>query len=126
MKLERLALAMMTYEGWTPAGPEPGKNGSRSYRNHNPGNLRSSPFQKTSKEGFAVFETDFEGWFALIWDLRQKCTGNTKTGLNGESTIADLIKVWAPENDGNIPEQYVKAIHTFSGFPPSTKLKELV
>jgi hypothetical protein len=124
--LERLAMAMIEHEGWIPPSGANFKEGSRSFRNHNPGNLRSSPFQFTTKDGFAVFKTDIEGWNAMIWDLKQKATGNTSTGLNGESTLFDLIHVWAPAEDNNNPVSYLNHICGMTGFSKDMKLKELL
>jgi len=124
-KIERLMLAIAEHEGWNPPGINTPAGGSRAYRNHNPGNLRSSPFQISQVDGFAVFRNDFVGYMALHWDLMQKAKGNTVTGLGPESTIKDLIYVWAPPSDNNATDEYVKSVCLKSGFQPTTKLKEI-
>lgn len=118
---------MATHEGWIPAGTVSGveSNGSVAYRNHNPGNLRASPFALDIKDDFAVFLDDNVGFFALLWDLRAKATGNTRTNLNGESTIADLIAVYAPPSE-NDTEAYISHVEKLSGLPRNTKLRSLV
>lgn len=126
LKIERLSWAITEVEGWYSPLETKTPGGSRSYRNHNPGNLRGSPFAVGILEGYAVFRTDYDGFAALQWDIRQKARGNSSTGLNGESTLADFVRVWAPSSDGNKPEAYLKALCTFSGFSPSTRLKELI
>jgi hypothetical protein len=125
-KLEQLALAMITVEGWYWTGQKSYAQGSRSFRNHNPGNLRSSPFQVGNDGGFAVFRTDLEGWQAMIWDLQNKALGKTITGLNGNSTLKDLIWKWAPPSDNNNSQAYLNAVCRMTGFLPTMKLKELL
>ncbi len=117
---------MATHEGWTPAGFPGNPNGSQSFRNHNPGNLRSSPFQCSTSNGFAVFKNDSIGWFAFENDIKAKAKGNTLTGLNGESTLRQLIFVWAPPSDNNDSETYLKTICFMTGFAETMKLKELL
>ena len=126
LKLERLCLSIAEREGWKTNIDDPINGGSHSWRNHNPGNLRASPFSIGTKNGFAVFKTDADGFFALHWDIRQKAKGNTVTGLNGDSTLADLIYVWAPASDGNNPEQYLIDIVLMSGIDRQTKLSNIV
>lgn len=126
LKVERLAWAITEAEGWHSPLETKTLGGSRSYRNHNPGNLRGSPFAVGVSDGYAVFRTDYDGMAALMWDIRQKARGNTSTGLHGESTLAQLISIWAPASDGNKPETYLKTIVQYTGFSPSMKLKELL
>ena len=125
-KLERLIYAIAEKEGWTPQNTFENKTATISYRNHNPGNLRSSPFESGKAGGFSVFKTDIDGFNALKWDITQKAKGNTVTKLNGESTIRDLIFVYAPPEDNNNSEQYLKDIIKMTGLEESTKLKTLI
>lgn len=125
-KMERLIFAMATHEGWTPKGFDGNVDGSRSYRNHNPGNLRSSPFQCGTDGGFSVFRSDLVGYMAMEYDITMKAMGKTTTGLNGDSTIKDLINVWAPTTDGNNTQKYLDDVCALSGLAPTTKLKELL
>jgi len=124
--VEKLALAIAEREGWNPLSCAPNLNGSLTYRQHNPGALRSSPFQVGTLNGFSIFRTDFDGWNALVWDLTQKAKGNTVTGLTGESSLRDLIFKWAPASDGNAPELYTAFVCQKTGFAPTMKLKELL
>lgn len=124
-KIERLMYAITEHEGWhSPADTET-EGGSRSYRNHNPGNLRASPYAAKIVDGYAVFRNDFVGFMALHWDLMQKAKGNTVTGLNGASTIEDLIYVWAPPSDGNESEAYLEDVIKRTGFTKDTTLAEI-
>lgn len=125
-KIVNLCNAMKTHEGWLPVGSQEAPSGSRSYRNHNPGNLRRSPFAYLIEDNFAVFESDELGIFAFIWDIYNKCTGNTTTGLNGESSIRDLIFKWAPPTDNNNSQRYVEAVCRMTGYLETMKLKELL
>lgn len=125
-KIDRLMAAMAAHEGFYPAGHPQYPNGSRAYRNHNPGNLRKSPFAYTEIDGYAVFRNDMVGWNAFQWDLVQKAKGNTSTGLNGESTLKELIAVWAPPEDKNDTSAYLNAVLRMTGFSEDMKLKELL
>lgn len=125
-KLERLVYAIAEREGWILPQESPEKNGSVSYRNHNPGNLRSSPFQVGRAGGFAVFKTDSDGFNALKWDITQKAKGNTVTKLTGESTLRELIFVYAPPTDGNDSEKYLRDIVKMTGIEETEKLKDII
>lgn len=118
-------MAIAEHEGWMPPSEKNGFKGSRSYRNHNPGNLRSSPFAHSTDGGYAVFANDFVGFNALQWDLLQKSRGNTVTGLNGKSTLRELIYVWAPPSDSNDTEAYIRSVVRATGLPESTSLEEI-
>ena len=112
-------------EGWHEPDESKGYKGSRSFRNNNPGNLRSSPFEVDNQEGYSVFSDAETGRQALIWDLKKKSLGETSTGLNGESTVAQLIAIYAPMNDGNNIGTYLKGIQESCGIQPNEKLKDL-
>lgn len=108
-RLYTLARAIQEFEGYAP--------GTRSHRNRNPGNLRSSPFQADDDGGYAIFPAYFDGLFALLWDLWSKCDGRTRTGLGPASTLSNLISVYAPSGDHNDPDVYVNFV--VSRFHPS-------
>lgn len=116
---------MRQVEGWFPAGDANYPNGSRSYRNHNPLNLRASPHAIHILDGYAVFLTDIDGWAAARWDITQKATGNTRTGLGPKSTIVDLIRIWAPPGDSNDTQWYISQVLTGTGFEETMTLSEL-
>lgn len=126
LKIERLMYAMASHEGWKPSGTTPTQGGSASYRRHNPGNLRSSPFMVRQENNFAVFETDMDGFAAFKWDIMQKARGNTSSGLNGNSTLADLIRIWAPPEDKNNVEAYIQSVLTKTGFSRNMRLADLL
>lgn len=117
---------MTEQEGWFPVGSLQMPDGSRSFRNHNPLNLRESPFQYKSRDGFAVFKNDLEGIEAGIWDIGQKARGLSVTGLTGLSTLKDLIDIWAPSSDGNDPNSYLTNVCLMTGFTPDMQLNALL
>lgn len=108
--IKRVAEAIAMIEGFTS-----GKS-RVAVENNNPGNLRWSPFAKGKRNGFAYFENVSDGWKALIWDLEQKIKGNTRTKLNGKSTILEFCRVWAPKEDGNNPFKYAENLVRICGF----------
>jgi len=67
-----------------------------------------------------------DGFAAARWDIMQKARGNTSTGLNGESTLAEMLAVWAPISDGNDVGRYVENVCYMSGLEPTMKLKDLL
>lgn len=125
-KIIKLARSMSEFEGWQPSGGSLGPlSSSLSYRNHNPGNLRWSSFMLGTREGFAVFINDEVGFWAMMYDIWLKAQGKTITGLNGESTIEELIKMWTTDPVA-IKERYIAHVERFSGLSKSTKLKDLL
>lgn len=126
-RITKLARAISEYEGWSPyatasSGARPG---SVSYRNHNPGNLRSSPFQAGERDGFAVFFDDHVGFMALCYDLWIKASGRSQTGLQASDTIARLFEVYAPpvEND---TKAYTDFIVARTGYASEMTLADLL
>lgn len=122
-----LAIAIAEKEGWN-AVRNGGVNGNEptiAYRNHNPGNLRWSPFMLEERDGFAVFLNDGVGFAALVWDIWSKARGNTSTGLDANSTIEQLIHVWAPPHE-NDTEKYIEFVCNRTGLDRDTKLSALI
>jgi hypothetical protein len=122
--LECFADAIMHFEGWSV--------GNASYRNRNPGNLRSaSTATGQDSRGFAVFPSLVDGYKALLADLAAKFTGHTRTGLGPSSTILEFFRVYAPAADSNYPEKYADFVaHWLTvalqrPIPSSTKLEEI-
>ncbi len=126
-RIVNLTNAMVEFEGWHPGGISGGQGGvpSVSYRNHNPGNLRSSIFQLGVRDGFAYFQDDFTGLFAMRFDIMRKCQGKTVTNLTGDSILADLIKVYSA-SEGEALGNYVKFVCERTGFSPDMKIGELI
>lgn len=108
---------------------------------NNPGGLRYSPFQSgfiiqsTTGKKLATFKTYVGGWGALMHQIRIVCNGTSpaytkeaKTlGLNScsELNIAQFLHIYAPRYE-NETEKYIRFIETSTGYPRSTKMKELL
>lgn len=101
--IEAVADAIMAYEGWKP--------GSVSYRNRNPGNLRSSQFATyVGVDGFAEFDSLVNGYIGLKGDLRAKFSGKNEHGITGDTTLLGLMQVYAPAADKNVPLAYAQFV----------------
>lgn len=122
-----VALAIAEHEGWNPmaGGGANNTEPTVAYRNHNPGNLRSSVFEVGKRDGFAVFLNDQVGFAALVFDIWSKAQGKTVTKLNGASTLRDLVYVWAPPHE-NDTENYIKFVEMRTGLASTTTLGELI
>lgn len=96
-------------------------------RNNNPGNLRFNNQKGAVKgdKGFAKFNSYEEGLAALMNDLKAKQTGKTRTGLNPNSTLQDLINVYAPAADNNNPTQYAGTVAQRLGIPVNTPIGQI-
>ena len=118
---------MAEFEGWNyPGLPGPQTlTGSPSWRNHNPGNLRASPFAIGTKDNFAVFINDEVGFQALVWDIWKKCRGETSTGLTSNSTIYDLIKIYSAEPE-SVVLNYALFVEKRTDFKMTDKLGDLI
>ena len=96
--------------------------GSWTWRNNNPGNLRSGNYSKRNgcigySGGFAVFPTLEQGEIAMR-DL-------LKNGYK-DSSIKSLIKRYAPKKDGNDPGKYLRFILKKIGIKnPKTMVRDL-
>ena len=126
-KLINLCDAMSEFEGWKPDGnfEKPAKFPSVAYRNHNPGNLRSSVFMLGQRDGFAFFQSDMVGMFAMQYDVMQKCRGKTVTTLTGFSTISDLIQIYSCA-EGDALANYIAHVCKRTGFDPFMQLKDII
>ena len=90
---------------------------ARGIRNANPLNIRKSgdvfegEVVPSTDNSFKRFETAAYGYRAAFKILR---TYVTKYGLN---TIRKMITRWAPPEDGNHTENYIKVVSERSGIP---------
>lgn len=106
--LEAMADAIMTYEGWRPS--------NKGYRLRNPGNLRESSLAiGKDARGFCVFKDFMAGYNALLEELKNKCTGRTKTGLGPNSTLLQFFQIYAPSSDHNHPRDYAGFVALWIG-----------
>jgi hypothetical protein len=112
--VEAIADAIQRFEGWMPAGA--GYEGSRSWRNRNPGNLRPSVNSDVPVDAgnYRTFTTLADGWFALRADISAKLGGTH--GLTNQSTLRNFFDIYAPSGDANNPDQYADRVATWLSF----------
>jgi hypothetical protein len=123
--LDAVATAIMWREG--PLRPP-----NRSFRNCNPGNLRSNEVLAHDPDGFNVYPDMIAGYEGLWDDLCDKFqAGHNAHGLGQTSTILELFKVYAPTEDGNDPNSYCLFVVTWVNMAlgktltPSSLLSEI-
>lgn len=123
-RLDDWAAAIKDFEGYFPPGgqyPE----GSVSFRNNNPGNLRWSPFEDGNRNNFSYFNTYEKGWEALLHQLRIAANGQSKV-YSPEDTLLRFFEKYAPSSDNNYPEVYANFVAKRMGVPVTTKIKTLL
>lgn len=116
--IKDFALAIQKLEGYKP--------GSLGWRNNNPGNLRWSPFQAGQSGGFSYFNSYEQGFKALMWDIEQKCRGNTRSGLGPKSTLYQFACIWAPASDNNNPLKYSQDLASILGLTSNSTLDTFI
>jgi hypothetical protein len=106
--IEKWAYCTMRHEGWY--------EGSRSYRNNNPGNLIYNSFTrdylgaKVESDGrFAKWDTYEKGFNALVKFLTWACLGELRS-YTPEMTLLEFYGKYAPSSDGNYPMNYAKSV----------------
>ena len=120
--LERITDCITRQEGFFAPGQNPRfPNGSASYRNNNPGNLRSTDYTRRylGAEGengqLARFKTMADGRRALTEFLREACS-NLLRSYRGDMSVADFFGKYAPFGDGdNNPIMYAANIVSWAG-----------
>ena len=111
-----LCLAIRDFEGFY--------KGSRSWNNNNPGNTKYSSFGYLPRYGevkkdignFAIFETYELGWLYLKNLIIHKATKHPDWNL------VSLMREYAPESDGNSPQNYASYLGKRLGVSPFTFL----
>ncbi len=98
------------------------KGGTRTWRNNNPGNLKTGVHTRIQGSignvgGFAVFPSYEKGLQALVWLLKKQTYQN--------KTVFDMVSSFAPKEDNNDPEQYRKLIREKTGLNINKKIKDL-
>lgn len=95
---------------------------SRGLRNNNPGNIRldgahwKGEVEPSQDREFKQFETMAWGYRAMFQCL------NTYYRKYGLDTIRKMISRWAPPEDGNHTDNYVKAVSERSGVPADGRI----
>lgn len=99
--------------------------GTRTWRNHNPGNVR--PGEVSKKHGaIGVTTTGGHGKFAVFSDIetgRRAMRDNLKT-YYGKRNIPMLVKKYAPPEDGNNVEKYTAFIKKQTAISDEKVLKD--
>ncbi len=113
-KLEKMAYAIREFEGWAyPGGKDrTGKvhpQGSLSYRNHNPGNVRWSKYQEGKRGGYSYFKDYETGWKALLFQIEIAYNGKSQV-YKPTDTLLTFFEKYAPSEDHNHPEEYAKFV----------------
>jgi hypothetical protein len=88
---------------------------------NNPGDLKDP-----STGEIRNFPTPEDGKAALYNDLTAKMTNKSGTGLNGQSSLSDFAKTWAPASDNNDPIQYTANLANQLGVSPDTQIGTLM
>lgn len=116
-RMEDWALAIKEFEGWFV--------GSRSYRNHNPGNLRYSKYQLgLDSGGYAIFKDYETGWKALLFQLEIAVDGRSNV-YKPSDTLLEFFSKYAPSSDNNHPETYAKFVANKLGVDLNTEIRLL-
>lgn len=110
-----MGAAIQAFEGWT--------EGSVSYRNNNPGNLKYA-HQKGAigidPAGFAVFPTYADGWQALMAQLEAAFSGASHV-YSPEDTLSEFFAKYT-EGDS---QSYANYVADRLGVSPGTRLKDI-
>lgn len=127
-RVKLFAEGIITAEGWLAAGFYPqNPGGSRSYRNHNPGNLRSSIFEINNLDGFSVFIDDEIGRCALFYQLYLYLSGKSTSGIGPNTKLEDFVSLYANLKKGtDAHKNYLSVLSKFSILQPGDPLKKLL
>ena len=126
------ALAIQEKEGYFRPGQNKNyPNGSLSFRNCNPGNLRPRPFVldvlrgKKGEGDFAKWPTYEEGFKALckFLEYAQAEEGQGLAKYDPEMTLLEFYQVYAPKGDGNDPVAYAKFVAQKTGIRITNPIK---
>ena len=128
--IEAWAKAIQEFEGYVKPGERysdgtVAPNGSLSYRNNNPGNLRWSPFQAGTRNNFSFFDTYEIGWKALIHQLTIAADGRS-SAYHPNMTLLEFFEKYAPSSDNNFPATYAKFVAKQMGVGVDTVIKTLI
>ena len=110
-KIERWALAIMEFEGWS--------KGSVSYRNNNPGNLKW-PRTRKDEYGHTIFTTFHQGWDRLVYQLEMATDGRSGV-YYPEMDFYQFFEKYAEANSKEYAEFVAKRLE----ISPMTKIKHL-
>jgi hypothetical protein len=113
--IEKMANAIKTFEGWN--------EGSTSYRNNNPGNLKFANQNGAigkDERGHAIFSSYEAGWNALIRQITA-AFNNTSKVYNEYFSLYEFFSKYAEMNS----VEYAQYVANQLGVDPNITLKEL-
>lgn len=119
-KIDKFCLAIQKMEGWF--------EGSRSFRNNNPGNLKYvGQSRATGKDanGFAVFPSYEAGFETLREMVMRACQGKSKV-YKPSFTFYDFFAIYAPAEDNNHPKQYAEVVAGACEVLPTLSISSLL
>lgn len=124
-RLTAWAEAIKEFELWKPPGVDPRyPKGTLSYQNKNPGNLKfagqTGAIGKDA-EGHAIFDTESNGWNALLRQLTLAATGKSSY-YKPEMTLVEFFKKYAEKNG----QQYAEFVAAKLNLPVTTQIKDLI
>lgn len=99
--------------------------GTIATKNHNPGNLRSSPFQTGKYGGFAVFPDYETGLYALKYQIYLAASGKSRY-YRSDMTLLEFFNVYAPPHDSNQPNVYTAFVVKQTGLTKDTLISDLI
>lgn len=122
-KLRQLVWGIIMAEGWAPAGTNGAPTGgSRSYRNHNPGNIEHWETEVGRDGVQAIFSDDMAGFSALHQYLINAANGNN-TAYDTCIDIADMLKVYTGLQEGDELANYRARVVEYSKLDLKTDLR---
>ena len=96
-------------------------DGTRAWRNNNPGNIRPGKSIRAlsvgQAGGFMVFPDENTGMQAIVTLL--------KTNMYQQKTLGQAIYTWAPPSDGNNTGKYQRNVEQATGVPLNTPMRNL-
>jgi len=110
--LNQFCLAIQRHEGYFANSTQGYPNGSRSFRNKNPGNLRYAQQAKAigkDEDNFAIFATYQDGFNALKGMILNAAKGNSKI-YKPEMNLLQFFAKYAPSFDDNDTVSYAKVV----------------
>lgn len=125
--INKMATAIMDWEDGKADGIL--TPGHPSYRNNNPGNIRSFSGIPTylvgavglDSQNHVIFDTPAHGMDALIRQLRLAFTGQSRV-YSLDMSLYQFFDQYAEENSDN----YARAVASKMGVSPETTLKEII
>ena len=118
--VDSFCLAIQKHEGWY--------EGSRSWRNNNPGNIRYVGQAKavgSDKNNFAIFANYQDGFDCLKNMIKNAATGLSRVYFP-DDTIKDFFSKYAPSYDNNDSLHYAEVVADALGVSVDFKIKNLI